>query len=351
MQMTPRERVRAALRFGSPDRVPRDLWTLPWAERHFPEELAEIHRRFPADIVTAPSLMSPSPRVSGDQYTRGTYTDEWGCRFRSIQDGAIGEVRDPILTDIAGWRSIAPPYETLPVDRQAAVERVNAFCRNTDAFVLADAWARPWERYQFIRGTANAMMDIASMEEGVPELLGEIQKFYMEELELWCRTEVDAVKFMDDWGSQNRLLISPELWRTMFKPLYREYAELAHANGKFIFMHSDGNIEQILPDLAEIGVDAVNSQLFCMDLERVAKDVKGKITFWGEIDRQHILPSKDPVDGRRAVREVARHLYDPRGGIIAQLEFGLAANPAVVSSVYDEWESVTNTTNTTLASG
>ena len=108
-------------------------------------------------------------------------------------------------------------------------------------------------------------------------------------------------------------------------------------------MHSDGNIEQIFPDLAEIGVDAVNSQLFCMDLERIARNVKGKITFWGEIDRQHVLPSADPQAGRQAVREVARHLYDPRGGIIAQLEFGLGANPAVVASVYDEWEKITPT--------
>ena len=341
MQMTPRERVRAALRFGSPDRIPRDLWTLPWAERHFPEELARIQKRFPADIITAPSLMVRSPRVSGDQYTAGTYTDEWGCLFRNIQEGAIGEVRDPILTEIAGWRDVAPPYETFPADRQKAIEEVNAFCRKTDSFVLAEACPRPWERYQFLRGSANAMMDIATIEEGVSELLEVIQRYYLEELELWTRTEVDGVKFMDDWGSQNQLLISPELWRKIFKPFYREYVELAHARGKFIFMHSDGNIEQIFPDLAEIGVDAVNSQLFCMDLERIARDVKGKITFWGEIDRQHVLPSADPEAGRRAVREVARHLYDPRGGIIAQLEFGLAANPAVVASVYDEWEKIT----------
>jgi uroporphyrinogen decarboxylase len=340
MQMTPRERVRAALRFETPDRIPRDLWTLPWAERHFPDELAGILKRFPLDIVTAPSPMVRSPRLSGDQYTPGSYTDEWGCVFRSIQAGAIGEVRDPILTEISSWRDISPPYETFPADREKAIDEVNRFCRGTDAFVLAEPWARPWERFQFLRGSANAMADIATMEEGVPELLGVIQRYYMEELEFWTRTEVDAVRFMDDWGAQNRLLISPETWRRVFKPYYREYAQIAHTRGKFIFMHSDGNIEQIFPDLAEIGIDAVNSQLFCMDLERVARDVKGKITFWGEIDRQHILPSPDPDAGRRAVREVARHLYDPRGGIIAQLEFGLAANPAVVSSVYAEWEKI-----------
>jgi hypothetical protein len=340
MQMKPRERVRAALRFETPDRIPRDLWTLPWAEQRFPAELTELRRRFPPDIVTTPSPMRRSPRMSGDWYTPGTYIDEWGCRFHNIQAGAIGEVRDPILTDIARWREIAPPYETFPADRRKAAKEVNEFCRKTDAFVLADACPRPWERYQFLRGSADALMDVATMDEGVLELLDVIHRYYLEELDFWTGTEIDAVKFMDDWGAQNRLLISPALWRKIFKPLYREYAELAHARGKFIFMHSDGNIEDILPDLAEIGIDAVNSQLFCMDLERVASAVKGSITFWGEIDRQQVLPSADPQAGVRAVREVARHLYDPRGGIIAQLEFGLAANPEVIASVYDEWERI-----------
>jgi hypothetical protein len=57
-----------------------------------------------------------------------------------------------------------------------------------------------------------------------------------------------------------------------------------------------------------------------MDMEDLARRVKGKITFWGEIDRQHVLPSKDPRVVRDAVRTVARHLYDPRGGIFVQFD-------------------------------
>ena len=338
--MTPRERVRAALLFDSPDRVPRDLWTLPWAEKHFTAALADILKKYPPDIVTAPSPMLRSPRLSGDPYAPGTYTDEWGCVFRNIQEGAIGEVKEPILHEIGRWREVAPPYETFPDDRERAIASVNDFCLKTSAFVMAEACPRPWERYQFLRGSVNALMDIATMEEGAAQLIQSIQRYYMQELDFWTSTLVDGVKFMDDWGSQRQLLISPETWRRIFKPLYREYVEIAHERGKFIFMHSDGNIEQILPDLAEIGVDAVNSQLFCMDLERVAREVKGRITFWGEIDRQHVLPAPDPDAGARAVREVARHLYDPRGGMIAQLEFGLGANPAVVSAVYHEWERI-----------
>ncbi len=337
---TSRDLVRRSLRFEGPARVPRDLWTLPWAEQHYPRELAEIRRRFPPDIVKAPCVNSPSTRLRGDPYTPGLYTDEWGCTFVNIQAGAIGEVREPLVNSPEDWHRVEPPYEILPSNPQSARDEISRFCAETEMFVLAEACPRPWERYQFLRGTLNAMMDMGAMEEASRVLLHRIHQYYLKELEFWVATEVDGVQFMDDWGAQNRLLISPRLWREVYKPLYREYADLAHSHGKFIFMHSDGNIEEIFPDLAEIGIDAVNSQLFCMDLGKVRSAARGKLTFWGEIDRQHVLPSADPEAGRTAVRRVADQLYDCRGGIIAQLEFGLAANPEVVAAVFDEWERI-----------
>lgn len=93
--------------------------------------------------------------------------------------------------------------------------------------------------------------------------------------------------FMDDWGSMHSLLVSPDMWRARFQPLYEDYIRIAHDAGKKVFMmHSDGNITAIYEDLVEMGVDALNSQLFCMDIEELGRRFKGRITFWGEIDRQ-----------------------------------------------------------------
>jgi uroporphyrinogen-III decarboxylase len=199
---------------------------------------------------------------------------------------------------------------------------------------------RPWERLQFLRGTVNAMMDVMAPEDGAGDLIKAIHDYYMTELEFWVSTDVDAVMFMDDWGSQQSLLIPPPVWRDLFKPLYRDYCELAHSHGKFAFMHSDGCIQEVYTDLAEVGVDAQNSQLFTMDLDLLARTVKGRITFWGEIDRQHVLVDPDPEVARRAVRRVAEALYDPRGGIIAQFELGPGANPDAAFAIHDEWERV-----------
>lgn len=180
-------------------------------------------------------------------------------------------------------------------------------------------------------------MDLALDDEGMHAFLRKMHSFYVRELELWAQTEVDALMFMDDWGSQLSLLINPETWRAVFKPLYAEYVRIAHGSGKKIFMHSDGNILQIYPDLIEIGVDAVNSQIFCMGLEKLAA-FAGKITFWGEMDRQHLLVEGTPEQIAQAVRETRRHLYR-QGGVIAQCEFGPGASPERVHAVYETWNS------------
>ena len=85
MPATPRDVVTAALRFDYPPRLPRDLWTLPWAERRFPRELAEMRRRFPSDFVAPPDVYTPSSRLRGDPYATGQFVDEWGCAFVSVQ--------------------------------------------------------------------------------------------------------------------------------------------------------------------------------------------------------------------------------------------------------------------------
>jgi hypothetical protein len=156
-------------------------------------------------------------------------------------------------------------------------------------------------------------------------------------MEMWAKTDVDGVSFMDDWGSQVALLISPAMWREVFKPLYRDYCNILHAKGKYVFFHSDGFIEAIYPDLIEVGVDALNSQLFCMDIESLGAKYSGKITFWGEIDRQRILPFGTTDEVRAAVRRVRTALDHGNGGVIAECEWGIAAPGENIAAVFDEW--------------
>lgn len=334
---TSRERVKRCLTFETPDRVPRHLWTLPWFSSRYSDALARIRERFPGDISGPGNVYRPSPRVKGDLFALGTHVDAWGCVFSNIQAGVHGEVREPVLPDLTEWKTVKPPIETLPENLAAARESIARDCAASNAFMMAGCCPRPWERYQFLRGSENAMLDVMEPGKAVLGLLKRIHDFHLREVEFWASTAVDGIPFMDDWGSQWQLLIPPPVWRALFKPFYKDYCDMAHAAGKFAFMHSDGHIAEVIDDLVEIGVDALNSQLFCMDMAHLAARAKGKLTFWGEIDRQHVLTAGDPQTGRDAVRQVARHFYDPRGGVIAQFEAGPGTNPDVAYAIFEEW--------------
>lgn len=338
--MTPRKRVFASLDHELSGRVPRHLWTLPWAETHHGEMLTRLRSDFPDDIASPPQSYLVPPRVTGDAYAVGEYTDAWGCVFENLQAGVIGEVKEPVIRSWDDLDRLRAPEEMLGLD----VDAINDFCDSDDRFVLMGSCARPFERVQFLRSSAMVYMDIGELAagddaSGFTKLLQTVHDFYCEEMEAWAKTRVDALFFMDDWGSQQSLLINPELWRTLFKPLYRDYIEIAHRAGKRVFMHSDGFITDVLPDLIELGLDAVNSQLFCMGFERLER-FRGEICFWGEIDRQHLLPEASTAGIADAVAEVKDYLFDD-GGIIAQCEFGPGARPENVYEVFAAWDRLT----------
>lgn len=256
-------------------------------------------------------------------------------RNRSVgEPGVAGEVKRPILPDDASLGSYRLPWELLD---QADFSKVDSFCAKTDKFVRAGVQARPFERLQFLRGTEQTLVDLAYGTPAVLALLGQLHEFFVREMELWAKTAVDAVAFCDDWGSQRALLISPAMWREIFKPLYADYCRILHQAGKYVFFHSDGNISAIYPDLIEIGVDAVNSQLFCMNIEELGEKYQGRITFWGEIDRQHLLPFGTPGQVREGVRRVRRALDKGHGGVIAQCEWGLKDPAENIAAVYEAW--------------
>lgn len=105
-------------------------------------------------------------------------------------------------------------------------------------------------------------------------------------------------------------------------------------------MHSDGYTESILEDLIEIGVNAINTQIFCMDMDVLGAKYHHRLAFWGEIDRQNILPHGSADDCRQAVRRVAAFFRHGRTGVVGQVFWGKDIPEANLTAVYDEWKRV-----------
>jgi len=345
--LTSKERVTRALNFDRPDRTPRDLWRLPAVEMTQKEELNNLLKGIPMDIDTPEYKVGSSQRQKGQHRAvvrrsdgatlmprKGKYVDEWGSVWHVAEDGLVGEVKEPVLDDLSKIAGFSPPWEYLET---TDLSKVNRCCAETDNFMLSGICARPFERMQFVRGTEKLFIDLACQTKEIFKLRDMIHEYNLKHIKMWLETDVDGILMMDDWGAQNSLLISPVLWREFFKPLYSEYCDLAHEQGKYVFFHSDGWIEDLYDDFIEMKVNAINSQLFCMNIEGLAEKYKGKIAFWGEIDRQRILPFGNVQEVTKAVYRVRRALDDGTGGVIAQCEWGKNNRKQNIEAVFNAW--------------
>lgn len=316
--MTSRELVKRALDFKECDVIPTER-----------------------DDVTGPIFTYGPGRTSGVPVnTKGVRTDEWGVEWTASEDGVCGEVKHVMIREWEDLDKFTPPYDVL---READLSQVAKSCRETDKFVMPYWWANYnlFERMQNLRGTEQLFIDIALDEPELYKMRDMLHEYFMEQAKLWAETDIDGMHIADDWGTQTALLISPEKWKKFFMPCYRDYCDIAHKHGKYVVMHSDGYTWDILHSLADIGVNAINTQIFCMDIEKLAKEFHHTIAFWGEIDRQNILPFQTPEDCRKAVRRVADAFFKyGRTGIVGQAFWGKDIPQENLDAVYDEWKKV-----------
>ena len=265
---------------------------------------------------------------------RGHYNDDWGSVWFVGEPGVMGEVIRPVLDDWNKMRKFIPPFHLI---ENRNLSYVNKCCEKSSAFNLSGIAGRPFERLQFLRGSQNLYLDIAYDCSEFYKLLEMVHEYNLKDIEFWCKSEVDGVFFMDDWGSNDSLLIDPKIWREVFKPLYREYCDAIHHANKFAFFHTDGFTEPIYNDFIDVGIDAINSQLFVMNIEELGRKYKGKITFWGELDRQKILPFGSQEDVYNAVKRVRMALDDVNGGLISHCTWSRYDPIENIKAFYRSW--------------
>jgi len=129
---------------------------------------------------------------------------------------------------------------------------------------------------------------------------------------------VDILWLGDDFGTQESLIVSPEIWREFFKPRYARLIE-AFKNVKSdvkIAYHSDGNIEKLLPEYIDIGVDILNAvQPKSMDPAHLKRRFGANLSYWGTLDIQETFPFGTPEDVEKEIAERIRTVA-PNGGLI-----------------------------------
>jgi hypothetical protein len=252
----------------------------------------------------------------GDTSKRRT-TDEWGCVWERSEVDNMGQVTGHPLSE---WSSLAafrwPDHED-PAFYTGMDQR---FEGSEGKYVLTPIFMLLFERLQALRGFENTMYDLVLEREQIERLADRIVEFDLGIIENLGRRfgdQIHGLKFTDDWGTQQALMIKPELWEAFFRPRYQRVFHAIHAQGWHVWMHSCGRINAIIDRLIEIGVNVLNlQQPRVLGIEEVGRQFAGRVCFESLCDIQRTLPSK----GEAAIREEAQLLLQrwgtPQGGFI-----------------------------------
>jgi hypothetical protein len=169
-------------------------------------------------------------------------------------------------------------------------------------------------------GVAELERRLAEVSGAVPNMYNppvDFQKENLKILDIVLEYDVDAVYFGDDWGQQHGLITGPKLWREFFRPRLAKMYDAAKKNGKFLIQHSCGDIEELFPDLIDLGLDCYQTfQPEIYDVAAVKKKYGANLSFWGGISTQQLLPCATPDEVRAETRRLMKILA-VNGGYIA----------------------------------
>jgi uroporphyrinogen decarboxylase len=317
--MRSRERVIRAIEFGGPDRPPVSHGILPAARYKYGAALDVILARVPEDFGWS-FLPDMSPRDLPALYRGGRNYDDFGTLWDVPVEGLLGIPCGWPLADWSKYESFRwPEFSAGPPSGRLYSGHMAG---RSEEYYARGAWITFFEQMQQLRGMENLMIDLAEDSREVCRLRDDLLAFNLRYIDKWLAFEYDGLHFADDWGDQKSLLISPELWRRFFKPVYRQMFEKVTAAGIHVHFHSDGCIIDIIPDLLDLGVRVLNCQANVIGLDALKKDFAGSVCFKTDLDRQNILPFATPAEVKRHVTNVFDHLGTPKGGIIACGEIG-----------------------------
>lgn len=175
-----------------------------------------------------------------------------------------------------------------------------------------------FERAWLLFGYENLMIELSADVKFVEQLMDKILEYQIGIAKNFVKLGVDAVRTGDDYGTQQSLQMDPKLWRRVIKPRLAKIWEIYRKADITVMHHSCGNIEEIIPDLIEIGLEILHPlQPLAMPIERLAKKFGRNIAFFGGIDTQKLLPFGKPQEILEAVEQCVKILGSKGRYIIA----------------------------------
>ncbi len=289
-----------AIKWGCPERIPISIGILPAAWMRYREALDAILARYPIAAAGHREQNRDYDCVEGT-YVAGKHVDAWGCVWCNLHTGMEAIVTEHPVPTREAVHALEPPEED------------EGFPHGFMFLRLAD-----------LRGFEELMLDFAEEPPALQMLIDVVRQYNVRQARLRLaeiEEEEAIVLFGDDLGMQNSLPISPGKWRKYLKPCFAEiFAPFCEA-GHHVYLHSDGHIYEIIPDLIDCGVSVINPQIGANGLDNLVRTCKGRICVDLDLDRQ-MFPFWSPDEIDVHILEVVEKLGAPEGGLWLKAEIG-----------------------------
>lgn len=335
MNITKRERVRMAVQHVQPDKVPWSIELTDAALVKMAEYYAEPRLAEPEffSLWVGNHFVRVGPTGKGqfhgleEQVEPGIWRDGWGIIWdtRGVYgEGEWGRPINCVLTkpNLENFEFPEPP------GRVEFSHFPNFIEENKDKFIVGGA-GHLFEVAWGLRGVENFFMDMVLHPEFVDDLMEGIMNYFLAVIDLAIEFDIDVFAFGDDWGSQNKgLMMGPTHWRRFIKPyLARMFSRVKDA-GKFVYIHSDGQVEAIFDDLIEIGLDIYNPfQPEIMDVYKLKNEYGDRLCFHGGIGIQDLLVQGTPQQVKSEVQRLIDEVGAGGGYILSPAHSVLADTP------------------------
>ena len=316
------ENTKRAIQFERPDYIPIDFWINPACWGHYPPralfELIVEHRLLFPDFDPQDTTIPP---LAPWERAGEPFTDAWGCLWETTDDGITGAVTQHPLANWDDLATFIPPdpvktnglidLDWAEIERQAAEakrqgERWSASLEHGHAFL----------RLSYLRGYENLLFDMVDGKTQLLQLIDMVETFSLGLVRRYLDLGASMIRYPEDLGMQIGPMVSPPLFRKYIKPIYEHLIAPAHKADCLVHMHSDGDIRDLVDDLVDIGIDAINLQDLVNGIDWIAANLKGRVCIDLDIDRQDVTRFGRPDQIDALIREEVEKLGSPQGGLM-----------------------------------
>lgn len=312
--MNGRENIQRTIDFNEPEYIPTDMYVnFDYLYDKTPEDqnrLRELESLFPRDLNSFMWVwLDKWETIDGITLKHDEWKTDW------VDDGkglvTCGYPLEDSYAKLEGYTFPNPNDHR----RYNAADRYIA--ENPDIYKNGTVWFSLFERLWMLRNMENLLTDPYLYPSEFMKLKSRIMEINLNIISEWCKRDIDGVYFSDDWGGQNAMIISPDNFRKYYYDDYKRMFRTVRDSGKHVWLHSCGNITDIIPDFIDLGVNVLNPvQPQAMNVHYLSREFGGKICFNGGIDVQQTMPYGTPDEIRNELHMLIDLFGKFNGGYI-----------------------------------